>query len=74
MKVVELKKPVSRDVVDLTAQIADDAAEGEIVGFAAVGLCADGGTIIYRAGQQNAATIGRLEDLKFRILREFSGS
>jgi len=74
MKVVELRKKVNPEIVDLVTAILDEAAEGDVVGFAAVGVCADGATIIWRAGQQNAALIGRLEDLKFRILREYSDS
>lgn len=73
MKVVPLQKPEpDQAVLDAARDFMAAVESGDVKGIAMVSVHPNGYTTIWRAGEQGAALIGRLEDLKFRIIRDYT--
>lgn len=60
------------NVVELAKELLRMAESGELVGFAGVGVNDDEGTYTFTGGFQTAALLGRLEHMKFNIMRDWN--
>lgn len=61
-------EPIDQALVEMAEDLLARVKSGEIVSFAAAALCANGGAYLYRGGDTDIEMVGRVEQLKLRIL------